>query len=229
MKLICFPFAGGGSQTYRGWAKDLGVEVVVAPLPGRELRGREPLRTQMTRLVDDLVPRLAAAMSGPYALFGHSMGGKIAFAITRELERRGAPGPRCAIISGAGAPHLPDRSAPIHALPDPELIAALRAYGGMQPEVLAEPELLDYFLPILRADLEVSETYRVAATDTVRAPIVALGGTEDPHVDRGELEGWAALTTGGAETRFITGGHFFIHDRRAEVLAVVRDALARFA
>jgi medium-chain acyl-[acyl-carrier-protein] hydrolase len=227
VKLICFPFAGGGSQTYRGWAKDLGIEVVVAPLPGRELRGREPLRTQMTQLVDDLVPRLAAATTGTYALFGHSMGGKIVFAIARELERRGVPGPRCAIISGAGAPHLPDRFPPIHALPEPELIAELREYGGMQPEILAEPELLEYFLPILRADLEVSETYRVAATDTIATPIVALGGTEDPFVNREELEGWAALTTGGAEARFVDGGHFFIHDRRAEVLALVRGALAR--
>ena len=227
MKLICFPFAGGGSLAYRNWGRDLGVDVIAAALPAREARHADPMPTSMAPLVADLATRLAEATRGPYMLFGHSMGANVAFALARELERRGTVGPRCLILSGCSSPHLPPRFAPIHGLPEPELIKELRDYGGTPQAVLDEPELLAYFLPMLRADLAVNETYAVTAIETVATPIVAIGGSNDAYVTHDELTAWAALTTRGCETHVIEGGHFFIQDQRAELLALVRDAIAR--
>ncbi|MDX2092552.1 MAG: alpha/beta fold hydrolase [Kofleriaceae bacterium] len=226
MKLICFPFAGGSSLAFRGWGTSLGVEVIAASLPGREARSGEPLHTRMEPLVADLVERLAPKVTGTYALYGHSMGGRIAFAFTRELARRGLPGPVQLIISGTGAPHLPRRVPSIHAEPEPVLVARLRAFGGTPQAVLDEPELLAYFLPILRADLAVAETYRVDAHDTVSCPILAISGTEDPFANREEVEAWATLTTSRCEAQFFPGGHFFIDTQRPALFALVRRALA---
>lgn len=228
MKLICFPFAGGGSLAYRNWGRDLGVEVVAAALPGREARHADPMPTHMAPLVADLTTRLAGETKGQYALFGHSMGANIAYAVARELEHRGTVGPRCLIVSGCSAPHVPPRLPPIHGLPDPALVKELRDYGGTPQAVLDEPELLAYFLPMLRADLTVNETYAATASETVATPIVAIGGSKDAYVTHDELTAWAALTTRGCETHVIDGGHFFIQDQRAELLALVREALAHY-
>jgi medium-chain acyl-[acyl-carrier-protein] hydrolase len=46
------------------------------------------------------------------------MGALLAYELTRELERTGAPDPLPLIVSGFHAPHLPARGDPLHVLPD---------------------------------------------------------------------------------------------------------------
>jgi len=84
--------------------------------------------------------------------------------------------------------------------------------------------MLAFFLPLLRADLAVSENYAVDASETVTVPIFAIGGTEDPRSTR-RSRGLGGVTP-AVQGRFLVGGHFFLHDQRAELLAIVRSVLA---
>jgi len=227
LRLFCFPFAGGGASAYRSWHELLPdeVEVIGVQPPGRESRFAEP---RFTRL-EELVPELAAAVSrhaeGRFAFFGHSLGGLVAFAVTRELRRTGAMGPELLIVSGRRAPHRPDRDDPIHDLPHDEFVARIREFAGTPEAVLEHEELLELVVPILRADFAISETHRYAEEPPLEIPIVSLGGADDPDVPVEDVEAWSQATTGPHTSRIFPGGHFYFLDDPGPLLAEVRREL----
>ena len=229
LRLWCLPFAGGGTSAWNAWAAPLAGTAEVAGLrpPGRESRLREPAARSWRAIVDDLLPRLEPHLSRRYALAGHSLGALLAFELARGIRARGWPAPAALVVTGARAPDQPRREPDLHALPDAEFIAELdRRYQGIPPAVRAEPELLALLLPVMRADLEVFETYAFEPGPPLGMPLLALGGRDDPHVASAELEAWRSHTTGAAAAELVPGGHFFVQSVLPAASARVRRFLA---
>lgn len=227
-RLFCFPYAGANAMVFRTWPADLppDVELSVAQLPGRGLRIREASITRIEPLVEALGQALEPS-SVPFVLFGHSMGGLVAFMLCRWLRARGWPAPMHLFVSGRRAPQIPDSFPPVGELTDAYLLARLRRYGGTPEEILAEPELLQMILPIFRADLELLGAHRHVPAEPLDLPLTALGGTEDEQASPARLEGWREHTRGPFVLRLVEGGHFFVHTAHADVLREVRQALLR--
>ena len=118
--LFCLPFAGGGASAYNQWAKKMQGKVTVCPvqLPGREERIMEKPYIDMPVMLDDLEEAVREVVDGPYALWGHSMGGKIAYELEKRLEAVGYTA-SCLFISGSRIPSIPEPN-PIYHLPDEE-------------------------------------------------------------------------------------------------------------
>jgi len=215
---------------YRGWG-DVplgGFEVVPIHLPGREARMAERpvdrIGPLVATLADSLRPQLEVGC--PFALFGHSMGGLIAFELARELRRRDAPLPVHLFASGARAPQMPDRYPPTHGLGDREFLRALRRWGGLPQTLLDHDELMGLLLPTMRADLRLVETYRYGEELPLTCPITAYGGRNDPMVDREEVMGWTHQTVGPFSAQFFAGGHFFLAEQRSLLLDSIGKRLA---
>jgi surfactin synthase thioesterase subunit len=170
-------------------------------------------------IADAVVPEL----DRPWAIFGHSLGALLGFELVRELRRRGARLPALLVASARRAPHLPKRSGHAHALSDADLVQHLRELNGTPEEILANAELMELVLPIVRADLEADETYACGDEDPLEVPVLAFGGAEDRTFPLEDLVGWAAHTRGGFDLKLFPGDHFFLHGERAGVL----DALSR--
>ncbi|HZR97739.1 MAG TPA: alpha/beta fold hydrolase [Chloroflexota bacterium] len=229
LRLFCLPHAGGGASLFRGWADALPAAVEVCPvqLPGRENRLREPLYTALPPLAAALATALGPWLDRPFALFGHSMGAWIAFALARELRQRYGIAPAQLLVSGRRAPHLPARQPPIHDLPEPRFLTALRdRYNGLPDVILQEPELLEIYLPIVRADMRLVETFTCATDAPLACPIAAFGGTEDRMVSRDELAAWSDHTARQFTLQMFDGGHFFVQTARPALLAAVSSILA---
>ena len=226
-RLFCLPYAGGAASAYRSWAEMLPADVEVCPvqLPGRGSRFREAPFRKVADLIPALAEGLLPLMDLPFALFGHSMGAVVAFELARELRRRGARAPVLLALSGHQAPQRPDSEPPFSHLPDAEFLEEVqRRYDGIPPEVLAEEELLQLLLPVLRADIQVLETYAYAKEPPLDCPISCFGGEGDRHVSLADLEAWRDETRGPLRVRTFPGGHFFVESARAEVLhALSRD------
>src|SRR5215472_6446591 len=79
VRLFCFPYAGGGASIFRTWSECLSQSIEVCPvqLPGREDRLVEKPFSNMSSLLEVLVPALLPYLDMPYAFFGHSMGSLI--------------------------------------------------------------------------------------------------------------------------------------------------------
>lgn len=233
LRLFCFSYAGGSASAYRQWPAALpsSVEVAAVQLPGRERRMSEKPFLRMEALVTELAQALAPLLtpSEPFAFFGHSMGAKVAFELTRRLRREGKPLPRLLLVSGSRAPHMPTDKPPIHALPEDEMIEELEDLGGTPKEVLANEELMRLLLPLLRADFELNETYEHIAGEPLDVPVAAYGGVDDEDCPPDSIEGWKELTDGPFVRRMFDGGHFFLHEVPDAVTTAVREDLERWA
>jgi surfactin synthase thioesterase subunit len=227
LRLFCLHHAGAGASAYREWQQhfDAGdVEVVPVQVPGREGRFTEPPETSIDRLAERLVqPVLDRAAGTPYAFFGHSMGAVLGYHLSRVLTGLGRA-PAHLFVSAYVPPHI-RRSTGIHLLPDPSFVEHIARLEGTPPDVLDHPALLELLLPTLRADFVCCETYEYVAGAPLPVPITAFGGTGDPGVPVACLERWGELSEGPFALRTFDGGHFYLVDDRAAVLAEVAGRL----
>jgi medium-chain acyl-[acyl-carrier-protein] hydrolase len=226
--VFCLPFAGGGASFYRPWTRLAPRTIKLVPVqpPGREERLFEKSFQSMPEIVNAAADALVPFLRAPYALFGHSMGGMIAYELIQELRRRGAQPPLHLFVSGAPAPHVAAQIPPIYHLPEPELVDEIRhRYQGLPNEVLQSRELLDLLLPRLRADLAVTGTYVYRDSPPLSCPITAFGGEIDQTVTPGMIEAWREHTVSTFRAEIFPGGHFFLTDYASRILSVIGEAL----
>jgi medium-chain acyl-[acyl-carrier-protein] hydrolase len=172
--------------------------------------------------MEELAAPLAEALAqipGPFVILGHSMGSWLGFDVVRRLRKAGQRLPEMLIVSARRAPGIPDRWPPMHALPESELVDTIQArYGGIPPQVAAERGFLSLFLPTLRADLQVLETWDYQPETPLSLPITACYGQEDSVVSPEEVLTWGAMTRGRFRHRGFPGGHFFFRGPNREFL-----------
>lgn len=108
------------------------IRLLPLELPGRGLRFGEALHTDAASLVAQLAGELHGTLdsASPYAFFGHSLGGLLAFELAHAMRRRGLEGPLALFLSGVSPPAENDVSGYRRAKADAELVAALRDYRG---------------------------------------------------------------------------------------------------
>jgi len=229
LRLFLLAHAGGGASAFRGWADEFPstVEVCSVQLPGRENRLREAPFDRMAPLVEALAGAISRWSDRPYAVFGHSIGALVGFELARHAEATGAPAPVHLFASGRRAPDVPNRQPDLHRLGDDELIAGLQELGGMPAPLLEHAELLQLLLPVMRADLALTETYTPTPGATIRAPVTACTGTEDGKVSLDEARAWERHTTGGFRLRTFPGDHFYLFAHRERVLQALREDLGQ--
>jgi pyochelin biosynthesis protein PchC len=227
LRLICFPYASGSATFYRPWAAALpaDLELIAVQYPGRLDRVGEPCVTDMDTMVETIAEVLPGALDRPFALFGHSMGGAIAYEVAHRLRARYGVEPVRLFVSGRQAPqfHEPGEK---YRDSDDVLWAELARLGGTSEEALAHRELRSLLMPTLRGDYQLIETYRPAAREPLRCPITALVGTHDPEVPVDWAAGWAEHTTAGMTLKVFPGNHFYLVDEGAAVLAEVAGGCA---
>jgi medium-chain acyl-[acyl-carrier-protein] hydrolase len=230
LRLFCFPYAGGGAGIYRDWPSGLpaAIEVWAVNLPGRERRICDEPIASISGLVIAAAEGLGKYLDAPFAFFGHSMGALVSFELSRHLQKAGRTGPSSLVVSGFGAPHLPKQGMHIGDLPAPEFLDELQKLSGTPAGVLENPELIELLLPVLRADFRAVEGYEFSDGTLLSCPILAYGGTNDTDVTREHLEGWGSCTTGRFAVRLFRGDHFYLHPRRAEVIAHLGRDLLEF-
>ncbi|MCG7529417.1 alpha/beta fold hydrolase [Streptomyces sp. OfavH-34-F] len=223
-ELICFPHAGGAAGYWRPLSDAVQpfADLRAVQYPGRQDRYREPAVRDLHRLADLIAAQLTAGPppAGPRVLLGHSMGASLAHEVALRLSRVPGQGPAGLVVSGRRAPSR------LGAWKRPEsdeaLVARVRALGGTDPAVLADPGLLEVILPALRADYEAVAAY-VPGDGVLACPVVALTGDEDAEAPVEDVAPWAERTRGSFALRVLPGGHFFLD---AHVPAVAGAALA---
>ncbi|MGC4019658.1 MAG: alpha/beta fold hydrolase [Muricomes sp.] len=225
--LLCFPFAGGGASAFYSWNGQMSEAVKVCPvqLPGREERIMEKPYTDMESLVDDVIESLHY-VEQEFIVFGHSMGAKMAYEAVKRLEKEHKK-VQLLIVSGSRAPHIPEPN-PIYHLADKDFKKELARFEGTPKEILENEDLLDFFLPMLRADFTLDEVYQARTRTKLQCPILALGGSNDSEADHNELLQWNDYTVSEFEYRIFQGGHFFIKTRESEIFPYIRQKILEY-
>lgn len=226
VRLFCFPFAGGGASAFRGWSERLPshIQVCAVQPPGRENRIAEPPLDNVHELVAHLMPSMTPFFDKPFVFYGHSTGALVAFEFYRQLRRQGGPLPLHLIVSGSRAPHIPEPS-PLHHLPEAEFIEELKRFSGTPEIVLQNKELMEIYIPILRADLAIEETYAFKEEDPLDVPLTAFCGSTDKEAPCPVMAEWKKHTSGAFSLHEIKGGHFFIKSEMPLFLTSVSGIL----
>lgn len=225
LRLFCFPYAGGASEVYRSWQRWFPeqVDLCLVHLPGRGKRLRENAFTDTLALVKAIADRMPPEIDVPYALYGHSMGATLAFELARELFRRGCASPRHLFVSGRRAPQRKRTERSTFNLPHDEFIAELRRLNGTPREVLENPELLELFMGLLRADFEMVETYQYHPGEPLSCPITVYGGVDDKEVPAQGCDEWKEQTSASCKVRIVSGDHFFIRNPVPDFMSAFRN------
>ena len=226
-RLICFPHAGGGPAAFHSWPARLpeSLEVWAVQLPGRSARLTEAPISRLVTLAQLAADALVPALDKPVAIFGHSMGALLGFEVARHLRRYGRL-PIHLFVLGCPAPHTIRNTHNIHELAESDFLAELGRLNGTPPEVLDNEDVMQLFLPILRADFAAFESYRYVHEAPLEHPITAFGGTDDSEVSSEELVAWKQQTTAAFAVAMIAGGHFPHAFSQALMLQKVADILS---
>ncbi|HEX3044655.1 MAG TPA: thioesterase domain-containing protein [Bacillota bacterium] len=231
IKLFCLPYAGGSAMVYTKWRKYLNPWITLHPveMAGRGKRFQIPLYQSFPEAVDDLCRMIQPELlhHNPYAFFGHSMGSFLVYELTRKLIALNYPEPAHLFLSGRYPPHIKKEEKVYHLLPEEEFRKEILEMGGTPPEVFEHQELLDIFLPILRADYKILETYESPACETrFGCPITTLLGDQDKDVSKDDMEQWRDYTTNQFDSYQFDGGHFFINEKTEAVVKIINQHLS---
>lgn len=232
LRLLCLHHAGGAVSAYAHWARLIrpDTEFLVVQLPGRENRRSEPPLVESREVMERLLPHLQRELRPPYALFGHSMGGLLAFRLAQRILQSGElPPPQRLIVSAAPAPDDRGGRRELASLSNEDLVKHLRQHGGTPEVILSNPQMLAAFLPTLRADLALSAS--LAKYQAFDGPVAGLQlsvfrGADDPASQRQDAKAWAGSCQPPTSEHVFAGGHFYYRERLGTVIGVLNSILA---
>ena len=139
MRLFSFSYSGAGAGVYLQWAKlfqEYEIDLIAIQLPGREQRIREKKITSLPELIQHLLVAIYPLTDTPFAFFGHSLGGLVAFELSRKLAEEKNVTPQHLFISGFRSPDMPNPNQELHQLADNSLLEKIAEYGGT-PDIIS--------------------------------------------------------------------------------------------
>ena len=227
--LFCLPFAGGNKYSYRLLSDNAPafLNLITLEYPGRGTRVKEQLINNIDPLVNDLYLQVKDKLDiKKYAIYGHSMGGLIAYLLTLKIIKNNHNPPEHLFITGTTGPSAISRlEKQRYLLPKNEFINEIKELGGMPDEILQSKELLDYVEPILRSDFETVETYKYQEHAPLDVPFTVITGTHEDMTTE-DISLWQKETSLPVDFKTLPGKHFFILQHTDHILKVIAKKLS---
>jgi surfactin synthase thioesterase subunit/acyl carrier protein len=227
VRVICFHSMGVGTSLFTQFLTEppAGVDMIAVQTPGRETRSSEAVLTNISDVVSGALGELKPFLDRPFAIWGHSFGGVVAFEAIRALRREGGPAPAHFMVTGTIAPQLVHkwqrRDIMLRVLVEdnsPEYLLALARY-------VDDADFVRSILPLMRRDAPLLLGYRYRDEAPLTVPITAFSAKQDDMVYRDEMTPWASQTSAGFQLTDVDGDHWFLHRHRV----LLRQTLQQIA
>lgn len=230
VKLFCLPYAGSSTTVYSRWKPYIQEHIELCPLElsGRGNRFKEPLYSDFEDAIEDMYNLLCNNLDTEnYAIFGHSLGSLLAYELSYMLAERKKTSPKHIFVSGSHPPYTIRENRNLHKLPDDKFMEEVYKYGGTPRELLSNNKLLSIFLPILKCDYRVFETYNrnTLRKHKLKSNITSFNGIEDKNINREDIVFWKECISGSYEGHLFEGGHFFINNNIHKIVNIINRTL----
>lgn len=229
-RIFCFPYAGGGASVFKGWEKFFeGSKIGVYPVqyPGKENRILETPIDNIDRLIIEIFEEIfPVLLQRPFIFFGHSLGTKIAYELSLKVYDELHLWPKLLVVSAGRAPHIREPK-PIYYLNDEKFVEELERFEGTPKDILDNTELIKIFLPSLRADFKIDETYERNDRRAVGMDILGFMGSNDKEMNLDELLQWKQYTNKVFSYWIVNGGHLFINTKSDEMCRKIKEYLEK--
>lgn len=216
--LYCLPYAGGSEVIYSNWNGQLSKNIEIKPilLPGHGAKYSEKLIDTMSQLVEKLFENIDTSSS--YSIFGHSMGGMIAYELAAYIEQKGINPPENLFISGCSL-NISGNKTNYYKKTDYELMNHLVDINEDTKKVFQNTKLKDFYLPILKNDYKLVETYRFNAYE-LSTKIYLFACKNDTVIDYQDIKKLKSkINISGIY--FFDGGHFFINSNTKNICETI--------
>ncbi len=227
-RLVLFPHAGAGASTYQRWPDFFSddIELYALQLPGREERLEEEPFHEWGKMFATLKEALLTLPATPVSFYGHSLGAVIAFEAASFFAETFPSRLRHLFVSGRAWPGG-NKEAPIHipSLTDQTFLTFMENRFGNAGPAMANEEIRDMVLPVLRADVELLLSHQYHSTAKLPVPLSVFHGSTDPSTNDGNLAGWKSETASQCHFFEINGDHFFPVSHEEEVARLVARQL----
>jgi surfactin synthase thioesterase subunit len=237
LRVFALPFVGGGASVFTSWPSHLPdtVEVMGIQYPGREDRIDEVPFDSMPAFVAELADAMLPFLDRSFAIYGHSMGGLLAYELTKYLEQQYSEVPMKLIVAGWPSPPLVEAYVrnlkhirdgfDMDRESDARVLEVLRD-NGLFTAPIGDDASVEPLMPSIRADLKMLGAYRFENGVALRAPITVLRGAEDPLFEVDQLQAWRKLTNGGFSLTTVAGDHLFIRNPSTQVMRTIAGELS---
>lgn len=190
----------------------------------------------MQDLADDIAAALATEFpstdhpdSPPIILAGHSLGAILAYETLLAWQHTGGGLGVLLVISGQTSPHYAGGGT-VHLAADQHIIEEVSRSGPETARALADPELAALYLPAIREDYRLIETYspHPRVSGWTSSTIVIAKGYGDKELSAVSTTGWRHLSPDVIGPVTVPGDHMH-HIRRPELAQLCCGGLLRDA
>jgi surfactin synthase thioesterase subunit/acyl transferase domain-containing protein len=206
-RLFCLHDAGGSAAMFLPLCQlaHAGVEVHAIS----HTRNAPASAEAAQQYLDEAVRYIWRLADRPYVLFGHSLGGLIAWRLAQELVATG-PAPSLLVVSGI------DPAGPNSSMSESALDTTFAAIFGARARE-AQSLKQDF-----SADMQL---WRAMPPDTglpssVAVPITAFVGREDQVASEASMRDWSERTTSNFSLTVLPGNHFYLSQEPAQRLLI---------
>jgi medium-chain acyl-[acyl-carrier-protein] hydrolase len=214
VRLYCLPCAGRGASLYRNLTKRLAseVEIIALQIPGRETAMRKPLPVDLSQLAEQLSTQIDVTQ--PFGLYGHSMGGAIAWEMANILTDMGAPIEHV-VIGACGPPHLTPPLPDEASMSDHDLLDWSASLGTVVPDGIDDTrmtELLEMLFTPLRSDIRMVMNHRSSYLTPLPVRLSVIAGIDDALASPSMMKDWERYTSTAFAIHMIDAGHIFVDE-----------------
>ena len=210
LQLLCLPHARGSAAFYQRWSESLPhwIEVRALNLSGLGIEPGSQSSMDIGMLVEQLAGECTETERQPRVLFGHGLGGLLAFELAHWLRLSGRDEPLALFVSGSVAP----------ARVDCARRQALKYLGDTWLHGLEDGPGRDAF--VLPGGLQLPAGYVYRQRAPLRSSIHVLGRRQGGISAEMLLE-WQQETRSDFSLDLLERHHFFIQQQEARTLRLV--------
>jgi medium-chain acyl-[acyl-carrier-protein] hydrolase len=183
----------------------------------------------MEELVKDICSGLESYLDKPYAFFGHSMGGWVAYELMLLLKQKGLMAPSAFFASGSRAPHLRYTGRGTRDLDDETFVKRLEKLSGTPPALLQNKGLIKLCLPMLRADFNIAEQYNSTVVSSLDTQLIVFAGESDTGVDTEDCQAWNKHFVTQGRLVMFAGGHFFVEPQGESIVKCINETISELS
>lgn len=223
MTIFLIPFAGGSSLSFKQWDGNSD-KFVFLDYPGKGARAKEALLNTIDELIDDIYTQIVNHIKdnnvSDYLIWGHSMGGCVAYEVVLRMCDKGEVLPKLVIISGSPPPCFDNREEIKAKLQNQDVFLDYLASFGLinDTKVMKRPVFKKLLAAIMNDYILLSE-YSASGRVIEGVSGMILHGSEDDSFDV-DWKLWSNYFTEECCLKEYPGNHFFI---LGSYLQIMRD------
>lgn len=217
--VFLLPFAGGSSLLYSQWKLDH-FQMHALDYSGHGFRYQEPVAQNMEDLAEDIIRQIESVQPEEFLLFGHSMGGLLAWLTAQKLEKK----PRVLFISACEPPGCLDVGRYEKYRREDLLMQYIADYSRVPEKQRNSKVFRTILLPVIQNDFKILSEYVYEPAPVLDVPIVVLYSREDTMMRHEVMGKWRDY---GRNVNFceMSGDHFYLEEEqsRKQILEVMND------